>query len=109
MGEWQPHASTRSECNFTKWNEDHFCKLAHNKTIAFAGDSLTWEHFKDIVHRFGHKAGNAEETKSMKSRRPVIFDACNASTTLLLYQRDNKLGLLEVFAKDHLPDAFVLN
>jgi len=40
--------------------------------------------------------------------RPVIYDACNATTTLL-NQRDNNLGLLETVATELVLDVFMLN
>jgi len=92
-----------SGCLFASFDVDRFCQLAANRTIAFLGDSITWQQFNSLNLLIG-------ATDVSRQQQLINTHACKESTKLI-WKRDNyatKAGM------DHLlrisdPDVIVFN
>ena len=79
--EWEPFATHDQNCSFVPWNEEDFCSLTRNKTIAVVGDSLSLEHFNALAHQLGF-VGSMEQVWD-KGFEQLVFPVCKNQTTLV--------------------------
>jgi len=100
------------EPNFTN---DMYCRLAHNKTIGFMGDSLTWENFATLASRLGRIVGDhatltftSDDGKRYNQNEGIVMEVCNG-TSKIAFMRHRYLLMLDTFLNLANPDVVVLN
>jgi hypothetical protein len=122
--EWHPFASKpdnsseeeeEGQCDYAQWNKELFCELAHNRTIVFVGDSLTWEQFSSLagLHGIQGLGGHYQLRFSMKGKvysqqDGMVLPICNEQTRIA-FMRNRYLANLDSFMKTVDPDILVLN
>ena len=70
-------------CLFEQFDTHRFCRRNTNRTIAFLGDSITWQRFNSLDFLLGETDGFDSGRKTM-----IKTSACNLSTKLI-WMRDN--------------------
>jgi hypothetical protein len=114
--EWVPHNSTNrivgrrfSKCIFDPWNASEFCSLMQPiKSLAFVGDSLSWEHYSSLVMSLGLHSDPNDQFISMKRKTNVITMGCNG-TLRLVYRRSDQLEYVPHVIREEMPQMFILN
>lgn len=93
------------DCEFRRFDQDLFCKVAKDKTIAFIGDSISLDHYMSVTHLLG-------EPRRVPGARfrnvQITSTVCNGTVTLI-GQRDFYLQLIGSVVENHDPDVLVLN
>mmetsp|Transcript_38431 Transcript_38431/g.92648 ORF Transcript_38431/g.92648 Transcript_38431/m.92648 type:complete len:424 (-) Transcript_38431:448-1719(-) len=109
---WHP---ANKQCEYSQWDADLFCRVAHNKTIALGGDSLTWEHFASLAGLLGKQVGAHDQINSRDSdgnpynqNKGVMLTVCNGSSMIAFY-RNRYLLYVKSFLELTDPDVIVLN
>jgi hypothetical protein len=100
--DWKPF----TDCEFSTWQKDEFCKLAANKTIGFIGDSLTYEHFQDLVYRWNIPL-SFKMSWSRNGGKPLFKTLCNQSVTVFYHRSKNMRTTANL--KTTKPDILILN
>jgi hypothetical protein len=95
---------------FLHWQKDLFCAMfSHrNATLAFMGDSLTFEHWSSLIMLLGMPHDPKEQLQSYVGKKNIIRFACN-STLKLVFRRDDYLQSLESVLNETEPDILVIN
>ena len=101
---WDWHPS--SDCSFSRFNQDMFCRLAFNKTIAIIGDSISFDHFLSLTHLLGIPQALPRVMKKFANLKSQV---CNG-TSMLVGQRDFFLqNSIADIVNTTFPDIMVLN
>lgn len=81
--EWTVDDETEKDngCLFAPFDVDSFCELNSNRTVAFLGDSLTWQQFNSLNLLL-------DANDEIREKALIKTDACNESTKLI-WMRDN--------------------
>jgi len=114
--EWQPSAATKTTttidddglCEFSKWDQDLFCQLAHNRTISMVGDSLMLEQFSSLIHMLGIR--DFQEAFVYNTSGYFEYTVCPHNTTRIFFEWNN--WLRKVFKRGLSvvePDILILN
>ena len=104
--EWTVNIRTFNEengCFFGSFNVERFCQLNINRTIAFLGDSISWQQFNSLNLLIGAK-------DELRRKELIKTDACDERTKLV-WMRDNHAtakGLSSIINLSD-PDVIVLN
>ena len=101
--EWAPN----SNCEFSNSNfdEELYCSLAINKTIAIIGDSISLDHFLSLTHLLGVPQA-LPRVRNINAL--LISNVCNGTSTLI-GRRDYYLTSVSQIIDDHAPDILILN
>jgi hypothetical protein len=94
-----------ADCEFARFNQELFCDVAMNKTIAFIGDSISFAHYLSLTNLL-HVPQNTPKVNPKTTRR--ISSVCNGKVTLV-GQRDFSLTTVANVTASHQPDILVLN
>jgi len=95
--------SSPEKCSFVPFSVERFCQVVGNRTIAFLGDSITWQQYNSLSYLTHAKDEFREIPK-------CLSHACNG-TVKLFWQRDNyatEKGMKSVI-KSVDPDIIVFN
>uniref|UniRef100_A0A7S1ZDS1 Uncharacterized protein n=1 Tax=Ditylum brightwellii TaxID=49249 RepID=A0A7S1ZDS1_9STRA len=117
--EWVPHNSTNrgvvslsnrfSKCIFDPWNASEFCSLMQPiKSLAFVGDSLSWEHYSSLVMSLGLHSNPNDQFVSRRTNTNIITMGCNG-TLKLIYRRSDQLKAVPHVIREEMPQMFFLN
>ena len=92
-----------NDCLFAPFDVKRFCQLNANRTIAFLGDSITWQQLNSLNHLIG-------ATDDLRGPFRIETRACNESTKLA-WLRDNYASAwsLDDIIKRYDPDVIVFN
>jgi len=101
---WEPEAVHSKGCSFKSFEEESYCRLMKNKTVAIMGDSLSFHHFLSLSHLLG--VPHADDSRFGNAFR--LNQVCNNSSKLI-GRRDDHLNFVEEIVHDHFPDVLVLN
>jgi len=98
-------SSWTAPCRFDEFSPERFCELAGNKTIAFLGDSISWQ--QSVALRM---ILNATSPKTEKYRNNFHVEACSG-TTKIYWERMDYIEDHKVKANldKYNPDILVLN
>ena len=104
--EWTADDSGLDEkdgCSVASFDVDRFCQLNSNRSIAFLGDSISWQQFNSLNLLIG-------ATDEYRHQTIIKTNACNESTKLH-YMRDNYVSArgLDKIIKLSDPDIIVFN
>ena len=125
---WEPEAIHSKGCSFKSFEEESYCRLMKNKTVAIIGDSISFDHFLSLSHLLGvpHALPRAMNKDAL-----LISQVCNkeddnknnnnnsnnsaggvggdSSSSKLIGKRDFFLHSVKKIVRDHFPDVLVLN
>lgn len=120
---WVPDATTgrsngSKSCVFQKFDNDAYCRLMQNKTVAIMGDSISLDHYLSLTHLLGVPKALPRVWK--KKTVLLVSEVCGNnshgndnnhynSTSKLIGKRDIHLNFLNEIVRDHFPDVLVLN
>uniref|UniRef100_A0A7S4AJ74 SGNH domain-containing protein n=1 Tax=Pseudo-nitzschia australis TaxID=44445 RepID=A0A7S4AJ74_9STRA len=93
----------KDDCSFASFDVNRFCQLNSNRSIAFLGDSISWQQFNSLNLLIG-------AIDEHRQRSIIKTNACNESTKLL-WMRDNYASArgLDKIIKLSDPDLIVFN
>ena len=96
-------SSWSAPCAFDELQEDTFCALVENQTLAFIGDSITWQQFEAIE-------GSLKSTDVQRNSNFILVRACSNRTTML-WSKNNYIlvgGVMQIL-QTYEPDIVVTN
>lgn len=101
--EWTPDA----DCEFlnSEFDEEMYCSLAKNKTIAIVGDSISLDHFLSLKHFMGVPQALP---RARNKGALLVSNICNG-TSRLIGKRDFFLQSVSDINKMYEPDVLILN
>uniref|UniRef100_A0A448ZJR5 Trichome birefringence-like C-terminal domain-containing protein n=1 Tax=Pseudo-nitzschia multistriata TaxID=183589 RepID=A0A448ZJR5_9STRA len=103
----------KADCSFAPFEVHRFCQLNSNRTIAFLGDSISWQQFNSLNYLLG--ATDEYRTTATIKINGVMTGSINnnacSGNTKLLWLRDNraKVSRLHHIIGLYDPDVIVLN
>mmetsp|Transcript_5401 Transcript_5401/g.8509 ORF Transcript_5401/g.8509 Transcript_5401/m.8509 type:complete len:383 (-) Transcript_5401:650-1798(-) len=110
---WEPEAVRSTRCIFKKFEEESYCRLMENKTVAIIGDSVSFDHFLSLSHLLGVPQALP---RAMRKDALLTSQVCNkdkynssSSSSTLIGKRDFYLHSVKDIVRDHFPDVLVLN
>lgn len=110
---WEPEAVRSTRCIFKKFEEESYCRLMENKTVAMIGDSVSFDHFLSLSHLLGVPQALP---RVMRKDALLTSQVCNkdkynssSSSSTLIGKRDFYLHSVKDIVRDHFPDVLVLN
>mmetsp|Transcript_20961 Transcript_20961/g.44237 ORF Transcript_20961/g.44237 Transcript_20961/m.44237 type:complete len:415 (+) Transcript_20961:54-1298(+) len=108
--EWQPNASSSTDCTFTDWDPNEYCKLMRRATILIIGDSLSFEHYRSLGHLLGIHISQFSQHESKKEQKNIVNYACRKQTRIV-YRRDDLLSNVSdaIFGGKTFPQVIVMN
>ena len=105
FNDWEWNVDDDNEnCVLLQFDVNRFCRLGINRTIAFLGDSITWQQFQSLNFLIG-------ATDEHRKQALIKTHACSGNTTKLIWERDNKAsanGLKRIIQTSD-PDVLVIN
>ena len=109
--EWVPNNSKSNRygrCVFHPWSADEFCSLGLS-SIAFVGDSLSWEHYSSLVMSLGlHSNPNDMFVSRRGNKNFITLGGCN-DTLRLIFRRSDQLEMVPQVIQEEKPQVLVLN
>lgn len=99
--EWQPS----SACEFARFDQEKFCQLAKNNTIAIIGDSISLDHYLSLTHLLG---APMPIPRPRDKHAQLQSQVCN-DTVHLVGQRDFFLEDIANLANEIFPDVIIVN
>jgi hypothetical protein len=105
FNDWEWNIDEDNEnCSLLQFDINRFCRLGINRTIAFLGDSLTWQQFQSLNFLIG-------ATDEHRQQAQIKTHACSGNTTKLIWERDNSAsanGLKRIIQRSD-PDVILIN
>lgn len=103
-------------CEFGKWDADKFCSLVKGATIMIVGDSLSFEHYVNIMLSLGrnhtHSLQHLQHLSAGK-KMMLVQDVCSnrqtAQPAYVTYRRDDDLKNLGSMLEETFPIILILN
>ena len=103
---WEPEAVRTRGCRFADTlDEDSYCRIMKNKTVAIVGDSISYDHFLSLSHLLGVPQ---VLPKAMKKTALQISHVCH-NTSRLIGKRDFYLHSVQDITNEFFPDVLILN
>jgi len=108
--EWQPVASSTTDCVLSNWNRDNFCNIMKRATILIIGDSLSFEHYRSLGHLLGIHISQFSQHKSKEEQGNIVNYACQKQTRIV-YRRDDLLSNVSqaILKGGTFPQVIVMN
>lgn len=103
--EWQP----KTQCHFVAWDKEKFCQAARNKTILFIGDSLTAEHFFDLMYRFDLYTDEKKYLTAWSEPTPYGIVLCNGAVRVFMQGTPYLYWWVDESINQTSPDIIVFN
>lgn len=99
------HPSDKS-CSFVPWNRNRFCEVVSNRTIAFVGDSISYESFTSLVGLLG---GQITSRPYQNRKGPIVWKApCGATIAFKKTHSLDDSHLEQIFRRTP-PDILIIN
>ncbi|CAB9527566.1 Pfam:DUF231 [Seminavis robusta] len=113
---YHQQSSSGDSCQFEPQFSNHeFCRVSHNKTIGFFGDSLTWEHFSSLAARFQIAVGAHDQMRfttddgiEHDQQKGMIFDICHGQSKIAFF-RNRYMMYVDHFLAKYSIDVLVIN
>lgn len=117
--EWVPYNSTNrvsslsqrrfDKCIFDPWNASEFCSIIQPiKSLAFVGDSLSWEHYSSLMMSLGLHSNPNDQFVSRRRKTNIVTMGCNG-TLKLIYRRSDQLEYVPHVIREEMPQMIILN
>ena len=113
---WKPF---NDACDFTKWRQNMFCKVAQHSTVMIVGDSLSWEQYSSLVQlATGEPTHQGYQHQSKYLHQNIVHTACpikggndgdKMDSVRLVYRRDDRLLNLTSALEQEFPTTLILN
>ena len=120
--EWEPQDDYNRTCEFGKWDANAFCSLVTGATIMIVGDSLSFEHYINMMSSLGRHGSPLLQRRSYQKKMTLVQDVCNSSNdrqtttqtqpavaTYVTYRRDDNLKNLASILEEKFPIILILN
>ena len=121
--EWEPQDDYNRTCEFGKWDANAFCSLVKGATIMFVGDSLSFEHYINMMSSLGRHGAPLLQRRSYQKKMTLVQDVCSSSSNdrqttthtqpaaaaYVTYRRDDNLKNLASILEEKFPIILILN
>jgi hypothetical protein len=107
-------------CEFGKWDANAFCSLVKGATIMIVGDSLSFEHYINIMSSLGRNGSTLLQFRSLHKQMTLVQDVCSSNdrqtqtqtqpaAAYVTYRRDDELKNLGSILEETFPIILILN
>jgi len=123
--EWEPQDDYNRTCEFGKWDANAFCSLVKGATIMIVGDSLSFEHYTNMMSSLGRHVSPLLQRRSFQKKMTLVQDVCSSSNdrqitttttqtqpaaaAYVTYRRDDHLKNLASILEEKFPIILILN
>lgn len=102
---WEWNTNENEYCSLSQFDVKRFCELVRGRTIAFFGDSISWQQYNSLI-----SLTNATKIQQSKFWK-VYSSTCDGQPTKIVWHRDNYAtpnGLRRIIDR-HDPSILVVN
>jgi len=102
---WKPDVVQSTGCTFANFNEESYCEVMKNKTVAIVGDSISYDNFLSLTHLLGVPQSLPKAMNKNALQKSIVCQ----NTSTLIGHRDFYLHGIKHVADNFFPDVMVIN